>query len=55
LSATEPLRNLVIYIPPERPYFCVEPVSHVPGALGATRLAAGATLKGTVTFRVSNL
>jgi len=55
LSATEPLRNVVIYVPPERPYFCVEPVSHVPGALGATHLAAGATLEGTVTFRVSNL
>jgi len=55
LSATEPLRKLVIYIPPDRPYFCVEPVSHVPGALGATHLAAGATLEGTVTFRVSNL
>jgi len=55
LSATEPLRNVVIYVPPERPYFCVEPVSHVPGALGATHLAARATLEGTVTFRVSNL
>src|SRR5262245_22285228 len=55
LAATETLRKLVIYVPPDRPYFCVEPVSHVPGALGATRLAAGAKLEGTVTFRVSNL
>jgi aldose 1-epimerase len=55
LSASEPFRDMVIFIPPGRSYFCVEPVSHVPGALGATRLAAGATLKGEIVFRVTNL
>jgi aldose 1-epimerase len=55
MEATAPFRDLVIYIPPERPYFCVEPVSHVPGAIGSTRLAAGATLAGEIVFSVSNL
>ena len=55
MSASEPFRDVVIFIPPGRPYFCVEPVSHVPGALGATRLAADATLQGEILFRVSNL
>jgi hypothetical protein len=30
-------------------------VSHVPGAIAATRLAAGATLAGEIAFRISNL
>lgn len=55
LQATPPFRDLVIYIPPERPYFCVEPVSHIPGAIGSTRLAAGATLAGEIIFRLSSL
>jgi aldose 1-epimerase len=55
MTATEPFRALVIYIPPNRPYCCVEPVSHVPGAIAATRLAAGATLAGEIAFRISNL
>ncbi len=55
MTATEPFRDLIIYIPPGRPFFCVEPVSHMPGALGATRLVAGATLAGEVVFRLSNL
>ena len=47
--------RLIIYIPPGQPYFCVEPVSHIPGEIGSTRLAPGATLAGQVTFRLSNL
>ena len=55
MQATEPFRDLVIYIPPGRPYFCVEPVSHVPGAIASTRLGAGATLAGEIVFHLSNL
>lgn len=55
MEATEPFRNLVIYIPPNQPYFCVEPVSHMPGAIGSTRLAAGAALAGEIVFRLSTL
>lgn len=55
MEATAPFGDLVIFIPPGRPYFCVEPVSHVPGAIGSTRLAAGATLAGEIVFRLSTL
>jgi aldose 1-epimerase len=55
MEATKPFGDLVIYIPPGRPFFCAEPVSHIPGAIGSTRLAAGATLAGEVVFRLSNL
>ena len=55
MEATEPFRDLVIYIPPQRAFFCVEPVSHIPGAIGSTRLAAGATLAGDIAFRISTL
>lgn len=53
MEATPPFCDLVIYIPPDRPYFCVEPVSHIPGAIGSTRLAAGATLAGEIVFRLA--
>jgi aldose 1-epimerase len=55
MEATKRFRDLVIYIPPGQPFFCVEPVSHVPGAIGATRLAPGATLAGEIVFRFSTL
>lgn len=55
MVATEPFGDLVVYIPPARGYFCVEPVSHIPGAIGDTRLAARETLSGEITFRISNL
>ena len=55
LEATEPFRHLVIFIPPGRPFFCVEPVSHANGAIAGTSLAAGATLAGDIVFKVSNL
>lgn len=55
LSATEPFRHLVIFTPPRRPFFCVEPVSHANGAIGQTHLAAGATLSGEIVFGVRTL
>ena len=55
LEATEPFRHLVIYTPPQRPFFCVEPVSHANGAIAETRLSAGATLSGTVVFKIMKL
>ena len=55
MEGTAPFGDVVIFIPPGRPYFCVEPVSHVPGAIGSTRLAAEATLAGEIVFRLSTL
>lgn len=52
LSATEAFRHLVIYVPDGQSYFCVEPASHANGAIGQTRLAAGATLGGEISFRL---
>jgi aldose 1-epimerase len=51
LSATEAFRHLVIYVPDGQRHFCVEPVSHANGAIGQTRLAAGATLAAEISFR----
>ena len=53
LSATEAFRHLVIYVPDGQTFFCVEPVSHANGAVGKTRLAAGATLAGEIAFHLS--
>ncbi|MBV9833414.1 MAG: aldose 1-epimerase [Alphaproteobacteria bacterium] len=55
LLATEPFRHLVIFTPPQRPFFCVEPVSHANGAIGQTHLDEGATLSGEIVFAVSDL
>jgi aldose 1-epimerase len=55
LAATEPFRHLVVFVPPGRNFFCVEPVSHANGAIASTRLAAGATLQGEVAFTISDL
>lgn len=55
LTASEPFRHLVIYVPKGSRYFCVEPVSHASGAVGRSLLATGATLAGEVVFRLSNL
>ena len=52
LEASVLFRHAVIYVPPERPYFCVEPVSHANGRVGRTHLDAGATLSGEIVFRV---
>ena len=53
LRASEPFRHAVVYTPPGRDYLCVEPVSHANGRIAETRLAAGATLSGTIDFRLS--
>ena len=52
LEASPAFRHAVIYVPPDRPYFCVEPVSHANGRVGRSRLDAGATLSGEIVFRV---
>lgn len=55
LSATAPLEHLVVYTPPGRPFFCVEPVSHVNGQIARTRLAGGSEVLAEVAFRISTL
>jgi aldose 1-epimerase len=52
LEASPTFRHTVIYVPPDRPYFCVEPVSHANGRVGRTHLDAGATLSGEIVFKV---
>ncbi|HTR85165.1 MAG TPA: aldose 1-epimerase [Reyranella sp.] len=52
LEATEPFRHLVIYTPPDRAFFCAEPVSHANGRVGLSPLGPGATLSGEIVFRV---
>ena len=52
LEASPTFRHAVIYVPPDRPYFCVEPVSHANGRVGRTHLDAGATLSGEIVFHV---
>lgn len=52
LEASPTFRHAVIYVPPDRPYFCVEPVSHANGRVGRTHLDARATLSGEIVFRV---
>lgn len=54
-EASQPLRHLVIYVPPGRDFFCVEPVSHANGQVGLSPLGPGATLGGEIVFRVSNM
>jgi aldose 1-epimerase len=55
LQASLPFGHAVVYTPANRPYFCVEPVSHVNGKVAESRLAPGARLAGDVAFRVSTL
>lgn len=55
LSATEAFRHLVIYVPDGQRHFCVEPVSHANGAVGQTRLVAGATLGGEISFKLAQI
>ena len=55
LEASQPFRHLVIYVPPSRDFFCVEPVSHANGLVGLSPLGPGATLAGEIAFRISNL
>ena len=63
LQLSSSLAYLVVYTPPERDYFCVEPVSHVSNAIhmadpmahGLVALAPGATLEASMTLAVSVL
>jgi aldose 1-epimerase len=55
LEASQPFRHLVIYVPPGRDFFCVEPVSHANGLVGLSPLVPGATLAGEIVFHVSHL
>jgi aldose 1-epimerase len=55
LEASQPFRHLVIYVPPGRDFFCIEPVSHANGLVGLSPLGPGATLAGEIVFRLSNL
>jgi aldose 1-epimerase len=59
LTGSGAFRNLVIYTPPGKPYFCAEPVSHVNNALNMTGLAPsesmavlapGESVSGTMTL-----
>ena len=60
LRLSSSLGHLVVYTPPERDYFCVEPVSHVsnaihmaePAAYGIVALAPGATLEASMTLDI---
>jgi aldose 1-epimerase len=61
LKITSSLPYLVVFTPPERDYYCVEPVSHVsnaiqmadPAAHGLVALAAGDTLEAWMTIEVA--
>jgi aldose 1-epimerase len=63
LQLSSSLPYLVVYTPPERDYFCVEPVSHVsnavhmadPMAHGLVALAPGATLEAWMKLSVAVL
>jgi aldose 1-epimerase len=64
MTAAAPLDFLVVYTPPGRPFFCVEPVSHVTDAFnlaaagrtdtGARVLAPGETLRAAVTVSLEH-
>lgn len=55
LEASELFRHLVIFVPSDRPFFCVEPVSHASGQVWHLPLGPGATRSGEIVFRLSNL
>jgi len=63
LQLSSSLPYLVVYTPPERDYFCVEPVSHVsnaihmaePAAHGLVALAPGATLEAWLRLDIAVL
>jgi aldose 1-epimerase len=55
LSATELFRHLVVYVPPNQPFFCAEPVSHANGQVGMLPLPPRATRQGEIVFRISDL
>ncbi len=61
LQLTSSLKHLVVYTPPTKPYFCVEPVSHVsdalhmadPAANGVRTVAAGESTEGWMKIDVA--
>jgi aldose 1-epimerase len=56
LEVSETLaHHAVIYVPPNRPYFCVEPVSHANGQVGLLPLPPRATREGTIVFKLSTM
>lgn len=65
MRADDTLRQLVIFIPPKRPYFCAEAVSNANNAfalhamgvedVGYRVLAPGESLSGVTVFRISDL
>ena len=63
LQLSSSLERLVVYTPPQRDYFCVEPVSHVsnaihmaePAAHGLRSLASGATFEAWMQLDISVL
>ncbi|CAH2604641.1 Aldose 1-epimerase [Rhodovastum atsumiense] len=63
ITADPVFRHLVVYVPPGRDYFCVEPVSNMNDGLnrldgkdhGFTVLESGDTLRGRVTFTLETL
>lgn len=61
MTASETLRHLVVYTPPEEDFFCVEPVSHSPDALNSSQgadttglqiLEPGASLSASISLFV---
>jgi len=60
IEADDPFRHVVVYTPPGRGYFCVEPVTHMTDAInrmdvaghGLRVLAPGETLQVLVIFRI---
>jgi len=61
MTATTPLRSLVVYAPKNEPYFCAEPVSNITDAFnlcherddtGMLVLEPGASVRAEITFRV---
>ena len=63
LSAAGALRNLHLYVPDDRPVFCVEPVSHVPDVVNrrsfaafgdATELRQGEKMTGSMRLSLSS-
>lgn len=61
LQLSSTLRHAVVYTPPDRSFFCVEPVSHVndaihfdaPLAHGLVALAPGASTEAAMTLRIT--
>lgn len=62
LTSSSELGHIVVYVPPGRDFFCVEPVSHSPDAInslheasitGLRTLAPGETLSASIVLEVS--